>query len=40
MASSWTPDKAGEYELRVFAISDFKNPEILSTVGTATTTVS
>jgi hypothetical protein len=29
MASSWQPEKAGEYELRTFAISNFTNPEVL-----------
>ena len=39
IASSWTPDRPGEYELRVFAISDFESPEMLSETGTATTTI-
>jgi hypothetical protein len=30
----WQPTDAGQYELRVFAISNFKNPEILSGVQT------
>jgi hypothetical protein len=40
IASSWTPDRPGEYELRVFVISDFENPEILSQIGINTTTIS
>jgi hypothetical protein len=40
IASSSTPKTTGEYDLRVFAISDLQNPQILSTVGTATTTIS
>jgi hypothetical protein len=39
IASSWAADTTGEYELRVFAISDFENPEVLSSVGTATTVI-
>ncbi|MGI0048871.1 MAG: hypothetical protein ACREAW_04965 [Nitrososphaera sp.] len=40
IASSWTPDRPGEYELRVFVISDFENPKILSQIGINTTTIS
>ncbi len=40
IAGSWMPDRPGEYELRIFAISDLENPDILSTIGTATTTIS
>lgn len=36
----WTPDQAGLYEMRTFAISDLDNPQILSLVETSTVTIS
>jgi len=40
IASSWTPEKTGEYELRVFAISDFQHVEVLSQISSNKTTIS
>lgn len=30
VGAAWTPMDAGQYEFRIFAISNFENPEILS----------
>ena len=31
---SWTPEEAGSYELRTFLVSEFENPQLLTTVAT------
>jgi hypothetical protein len=36
---SWTPDIAGDYEVRTFVISDLNNPQVLSEVSTSNITV-
>jgi hypothetical protein len=37
---SWTPEEAGDYEVRTFVISDLANPQILSEVQTSDISVS
>ncbi len=32
ITASWVPDRAGTYDLRTFALSDFENLEVLSSV--------
>ena len=32
---SWTPEKAGDYQLRTFLISGFENPQVLTVVRTS-----
>jgi hypothetical protein len=32
---SWTPENAGDYQLRAFLLSGFPNPQILSTIQTS-----
>jgi hypothetical protein len=34
VGAAWQPKDAGQYELRVFAISSFEDPEILSSIQT------
>lgn len=32
---SWTPEEAGNYELRAFLVSGFENPQLLTAVATS-----
>jgi hypothetical protein len=37
---SWTPEEAGDYEVRTFVISDLANPQILSEISKSNISVS